>query len=58
VIAVDNAPAIHHLAFRKADAVPICGSADGGELSLAPERIGCEACRRIVGLGPLEVSIP
>lgn len=44
---------IHHLAFRGTREVSICGSGDGGELSLSSKRITCEECRRICELGPL-----
>jgi len=43
----------HHLAFRLSEAVPICGSGDGGGLSLEADKVTCEQCRRICELGPL-----
>lgn len=50
--------AIHHLAFRMDQSVPICDTdmLPGDELSLSDERINCLACRRIVGLGEPDVD--
>jgi hypothetical protein len=46
----------HHLAFRLSLALPVCGSNDGGGLLLDPDRVTCEDCRRICGLGPKPLS--
>lgn len=42
---------VHHMAFRLAEALPICG-ADSERMSLQAEHVTCPECRRICQLGP------
>ncbi len=52
-LGMDVQEEIHHLAFQKVDAVPLCGAmpVPGNEnISLNSDRITCPECRQIAGL--------